>query len=53
MEDVKYREVWNIDTLFKGGSHSRPFQDHIEKLRNKLAILENDLEGFTPSEPDT
>ncbi|WP_371069268.1 M3 family metallopeptidase [Sediminibacillus sp. JSM 1682029] len=50
MEEVKHLEAWNLDSLFKGGIHSRPFQDHIETLRNKLEALEKDLEIFIPSQ---
>ncbi|SDM67899.1 M3 family oligoendopeptidase [Sediminibacillus halophilus] len=52
MEETKYQEVWNLDSLFQGGSNSRSFQAHLEMLRIRLAKLENDLGNFTPSQAE-
>lgn len=41
MEKVSYSKVWNLDTVFMGGSKSSQFLVHI----NRLETLVYELEG--------
>ncbi|MFJ5714309.1 hypothetical protein [Neobacillus sp. NPDC093127] len=51
MNQTKYREVWDLEKLFPGGSQSIQFCEHIEQLEVKVDELEEKIEFFhTPLE---
>ncbi|WHY87352.1 M3 family oligoendopeptidase [Neobacillus novalis] len=51
MNQTKYREVWDLEKLFPGGSQSIQFCDHIEQVEIKVDKLDDRLEFFhTPLE---
>lgn len=47
MNETKYGQVWNLDSLFPDGSNSTQFSEHIEHLEMQVYKLEEKLEFFT------
>ncbi|WP_117169874.1 M3 family oligoendopeptidase [Paraliobacillus sediminis] len=37
--ELKYKQVWNLDTLFAGGSSSKEFAGYMEELEKRLEML--------------
>ncbi|MFZ3580235.1 M3 family oligoendopeptidase [Virgibacillus sp. DJP39] len=53
MKDIKYREVWDLDTLFPGGSESDQLHKHIEELVGKVNEFKSKAACFqTPQDVD-
>ncbi|KMJ57416.1 pantothenate kinase [Bacillus sp. LL01] len=40
MNQTKYQEVWDLDSLFMGGSESLTFMEHMKQLEDKMNKLE-------------
>lgn len=40
----KYSEVWNLDTIFPGGSESEAFQKHLQDLASELQSFQKELD---------
>ncbi|SET05679.1 Oligopeptidase F [Salinibacillus kushneri] len=48
-----YSEVWDLESIFPGGSHSTEFQHHLDQLRSQTADFSRKLEDFqTPKKAD-
>ena len=45
---VKFPEVWDLDTLFPGGSESRELRLHMDETNPKLADFEKLAQSFQP-----
>lgn len=41
-----YSEVWDLDVFFKGGSQSHELEQHLEKVKDQIAALENRAADF-------
>ena len=53
MKDIKYREVWDLDTLFPGGSESYELSEYLEGLEVKVIEFKNKASNFhTPQGVD-
>ena len=50
METTKYREVWELDSLFPGGSESSQLLKHIKELEGKVYTFANHVSYFQPSQ---
>lgn len=51
MRDAKYREVWDLDTLFPDGSESYKLSEHLEELVVKVSQFKNKADSFhTPQD---
>ncbi|WP_026695349.1 M3 family oligoendopeptidase [Peribacillus kribbensis] len=48
MEKVRYSKVWNLDSVFMGGSQSEPFINHINRVETLLQELEERIRSFIP-----
>ncbi|MFD1736661.1 M3 family oligoendopeptidase [Bacillus salitolerans] len=48
-----YNPVWNLDTIFKGGSESSEFLSYVQNLELNLQNLNEKLESFQSSELST
>jgi oligoendopeptidase F len=46
MEDIKYREVWDLDQLFPGGSESYQLIEHLDSLKKMIKEFENKVDCF-------
>ncbi|WP_117148762.1 M3 family oligoendopeptidase [Paraliobacillus zengyii] len=42
--EKEYKQVWNLDTLFTGGSNSEEFANYIKELEKRLEMLKNEVE---------
>ncbi|WP_112180684.1 M3 family oligoendopeptidase [Paraliobacillus zengyii] len=42
--EKEYKQVWNLDTLFTGGSNSEEFANYMKELEKRLEMLKNDVE---------
>ena len=51
METTKYREVWELDSLFPGGSESSQLLKHIKELEGKVYTFANHVSYFLPMLP--
>ncbi|PYZ91611.1 oligoendopeptidase [Salipaludibacillus keqinensis] len=40
----KYSEVWNLDTIFPGGSQSEEFKQHLKELETELNTFQKNLD---------
>jgi oligoendopeptidase F len=47
MEKTGYQKVWNLDTIFLGGSKSNQFLEHMKRLEVLVYDLEKCIESFT------
>lgn len=50
---MKYREVWDLDGIFPGGSESACFFQHIEQMGKKMNDFEKVLALFQTSQVDS
>lgn len=41
--EKKYKQVWNLDTLFAGGSSSKEFAGYMEELEKHLEMLKKEV----------
>jgi oligoendopeptidase F len=41
----KYSEIWNLDTIFPGGSQSKEFQEHLQSLEAELNVFQKKLDN--------
>ncbi|MFJ8460192.1 M3 family oligoendopeptidase [Lysinibacillus xylanilyticus] len=46
MSETKYRQVWNLDSLFIGGSESSQLLDHIRHLEIEISEFEEKTNSF-------
>ena len=46
MTDNEYREVWDLDILFSGGSESDQFRKHLEELEVKVSQFKSKIDFF-------
>jgi oligoendopeptidase F len=53
MTQTKYKTVWNLDSIFKGGSSSPDLHDHMKRTEAKIMELEEMVKEWTaPLESD-
>ncbi|MCZ6943758.1 M3 family oligoendopeptidase [Bacillus mycoides] len=46
MSETKYRQVWNLDSLFLGGSESSQLHEHIRHLEIEISEFEKTTNSF-------
>ncbi|MFS8351637.1 pantothenate kinase [Bacillus cereus] len=46
MSETKYRQVWNLDSLFLGGSESSQLHEHIRHLEIEISEFEKKTNSF-------
>lgn len=46
MSETKYRQVWNLDSLFLGGSQSSQLHEHIRHLEIEISEFEKKTNSF-------
>ncbi|TQR36032.1 M3 family oligoendopeptidase [Lysinibacillus sphaericus] len=46
MGETKYRQVWNLDSLFQGGSKSSQLHEHIRYLEQEISKFEEKANSF-------
>jgi oligoendopeptidase F len=51
MNDTEYRTVWNLDSIFNGGSESPELYNHMNNTNVRISELEEMMQKMTP-EPD-
>ncbi|SES42739.1 M3 family oligoendopeptidase [Psychrobacillus sp. OK032] len=50
MLEETYSVVWDLDSFFVGGSSSTALRKHLDEVKNKLVVFEDELKSFyTPS----
>ena len=47
MNDTKYKAVWNLDSLFKGGSTSPELHNHMKQTEDRISDLEETMREVT------
>ncbi|MGM0751864.1 MAG: M3 family oligoendopeptidase [Bacillota bacterium] len=53
MSQTKYKQVWNLDSIFEGGSTSPELHDHMKETENRVLELEKIMKELaTGLEPD-
>ncbi|WP_164669509.1 M3 family oligoendopeptidase [Virgibacillus doumboii] len=53
MEDIKYQKIWDLDSIFPGGSESNQFIKHIEELEIRINEFKSKVDYFqTPEKVD-
>ncbi|MFJ3389391.1 M3 family oligoendopeptidase [Lysinibacillus sp. NPDC086135] len=46
MGETKYRQIWNLDSLFQGGSKSSQLHEHIRYLEQEISEFEEKANSF-------
>ncbi|MCU4715895.1 hypothetical protein OCE25_26945 [Bacillus cereus] len=46
MSEIKCRQVWNLDSLFQGGSESSQLHEHIRHLEIEISEFEKKTNSF-------
>lgn len=46
MKTKIYSEVWNLDEIFLGGSHSVELKEHLHNIEREIATFEKTLQSF-------
>jgi len=47
VNDTKYKAVWNLDSLFKGGSTSPELHNHMKQTEDRISDLEETMREVT------
>ncbi|SET27729.1 oligoendopeptidase, pepF/M3 family [Oceanobacillus limi] len=49
----EYRQTWDLDTIFPGGSESKEFQQFLNTVQDEIKTLESAVDAFDPNNKET
>jgi hypothetical protein len=48
MSATSYSDVWNLEIIFKGGSESKEFADHLNQTTELIELFEAKVRSWSP-----